>query len=409
MGEKNKHFRKYLIIALLTGFVIISIAFILKQTLTNIYLIKSGNISEKEFVKEVQFEEVLGLMVLPVEIEGETYRFLFDTGATSVISSDLFHKLNLKKKSSINANDSQGNSSELILTQIPVIGIGNIQYKNIGAAVMEFEGIVSCLEIDGIIGNNLMRLVHWKIDNDNRRIIFSDDLQNLITEEYKAINFKTPFLTAEPKVDLSLGAKKTISLLLDTGFNSEISLGENFPPESMKNDKLISVGEVASGVLGANQKISETVTDIRTDLYIQDFIISPSVVFYNSTQKYLLGNQLLKKYNYILDWQNNKIYLQRNNSKETAEVRGFGFGYDFIDNKVEITQIILETPGDHNLKIGDQIINFNNEDWSQMDFDRWCEIRRKSIHDSVNLTIKRDSEILSFSFKEELLLPKKNQ
>ena len=59
----------------------------------------SSNLKEKP-VKEVviDFEDVYGLMVVPVVIEGKTYRFIFDTGAGSTVISKEISELKSFKK-----------------------------------------------------------------------------------------------------------------------------------------------------------------------------------------------------------------------------------------------------------------------------------------------------------------------
>jgi len=52
-----------------------------------------GEVGLKEFHKTVQTEVKLGLIFVPVEIDGEIHRFLFDSGAPFSISQKLQDKM----------------------------------------------------------------------------------------------------------------------------------------------------------------------------------------------------------------------------------------------------------------------------------------------------------------------------
>jgi len=59
---------------------------------------RSGDITFKKEVTEIPFEYRLGLPIINVTINGESYDFLFDTGASNIISQELAKKINAKTK-----------------------------------------------------------------------------------------------------------------------------------------------------------------------------------------------------------------------------------------------------------------------------------------------------------------------
>jgi hypothetical protein len=73
--------------------IIISFYFILFFTITvnaQKYSFKTGSPSPRNYYTEINYEDVNGKIIIPVCIEGETYRFLFDTGAPNLISKALW-------------------------------------------------------------------------------------------------------------------------------------------------------------------------------------------------------------------------------------------------------------------------------------------------------------------------------
>ncbi|MFN6083598.1 MAG: hypothetical protein ACK476_01545, partial [Fluviicola sp.] len=49
------------------------------NTLKLIKVLKKGSVEQKEFKTEIPFEMRLGLVIIPVTINGKTYEFLVDT------------------------------------------------------------------------------------------------------------------------------------------------------------------------------------------------------------------------------------------------------------------------------------------------------------------------------------------
>ena len=62
------------------------------------FIMRSGDITFKKEVTEIPFEYRLGLPIINVTINGESYDFLFDTGASNIISQELSKKINAKTK-----------------------------------------------------------------------------------------------------------------------------------------------------------------------------------------------------------------------------------------------------------------------------------------------------------------------
>lgn len=44
----------------------------------------SVELGKTNFTENISYSDVMGLMIIPVEIEGKTYNFLFDTGAITL-------------------------------------------------------------------------------------------------------------------------------------------------------------------------------------------------------------------------------------------------------------------------------------------------------------------------------------
>src|SRR5690554_1636019 len=141
----------------------------------------SVELDKNGFAENISYNEVMGLIILPVEIDGSVYNFLFDTGAVTMVSSKLTTKLKrINKSEPITIVDASGKENSGDFGILPKLSIGNIDFLNIGVNAIDlsiFEN--KCISIDGIIGANLMRTCFWKIDYVNKKIYISDQKENI--------------------------------------------------------------------------------------------------------------------------------------------------------------------------------------------------------------------------------------
>ena len=136
-------------------------------------LFSSGTWETTNAVEKIPVLFINDLPLISVTINGKDYVFLFDTGAPTVISTEIYEDLNLKPSKKSNINDSQGNSSKQILTSLPEMKLGKATFSNIGCVVIDFDvPELSCYKIQGIVGANQMSSAFWKIDYPNETIFF---------------------------------------------------------------------------------------------------------------------------------------------------------------------------------------------------------------------------------------------
>ena len=94
------------------------------------------------------------MIILKVNISGEEYDFLLDTGAPNVISKELAQKYALSNIFERKFGDSQGQTSDLEMIKLDEISIGGINFLNTGAAVADLKQSkeLGCLQINGFVG-----------------------------------------------------------------------------------------------------------------------------------------------------------------------------------------------------------------------------------------------------------------
>src|SRR5699024_7649472 len=89
----------------------------------------SVKLEESNFTESISYNEVMGVMIIPVKIDGSTYNFLFDTGSITMVSSNLKNKLEAINKSlPFTIEDASGKEESADFGILPELKIGSINF-----------------------------------------------------------------------------------------------------------------------------------------------------------------------------------------------------------------------------------------------------------------------------------------
>ena len=367
-------------------------------------LYNSGSLEVLEFYSEVEFETRLNLIILPVQIRGETYRFLFDTGAPNVISEELNEKLQFKTLGTGSVGDSQGNRNKLGVQKIDTIGIGGVYFLNTAALVADLgQAEIACLEIDGILGANLMRLAYWKIDSENAVITLSTDLDTLLTglDECYTLPFKTS-KTYTPYVSMILNDSLFESITYDTGSGGYLTLRKSV---DLNPDYRLGeyTGYGSTGLYGSQR---DTIRYGRIAINIDGFS-QKGIAEYNTVSvKKLVGMEFLSQFIQIFDWQKNEISLYEDKIAPQIYDR-FPVSPRWIDDVLIVGGLSNDLPSTSlGLNIGDTIGVINEVSYRDADFDAYCELiieamRNKRDTLSIELTNGQKHEFVRVNVSVE--------
>lgn len=94
-----------------------------------------GRSVEKKFYAVVPYEELKSKLIIPVQIEGRTYKFLFDTGAPNLIGHALHDQIKTNEINSVQVKDANDSKRPLQVVEIPMLAIGGVFFKNSPAIV----------------------------------------------------------------------------------------------------------------------------------------------------------------------------------------------------------------------------------------------------------------------------------
>ena len=234
----------------------------------------SVELGNSNFTENIKFIDSLDLIIIPVEISGKSYNFLFDTGSVTMVSPSFRDNLigiNVEDKTRI--SDAAGYKVNSDFSIIPKLSIGNIQFLNVGTNVTDLSIFENrCISIDGIIGANLMRTCFWKIDYDLKIISFSDSKDNVkISNPALKLSFNETF-GGNPKTKFKF-SNYDFWMTWDTGYNNSIQLADSliFKTDSYPNLPIIKGRGMATATLfGENDNLQNQYKAVLDTLFFED-------------------------------------------------------------------------------------------------------------------------------------------
>lgn len=363
---------------------------------------ENGEAELKNPVEKINLTYTNELPFVKVNINGKIYQFLFDSGAPTVISTTIYNELNLKKKHRSKVTDSKKNKQEQIFTVVPEIKVDQIIFKNIGAIVMDLKGIeFECFKIDGIIGANQMAKLFWRISYSENSIEATKDLANFSKEGYETVFSFIPKPQKTPVIKANILDEK-IDLTFDTGFTGTVRISnKEYDPKNTKVKFVETYGTSSVGAFGAGKPESSYYFK-PNEVLLDEQKFEEEIVSTGSSS--LLGNEFLKKFRFIMDWKNNKIYLNKIKNYP-SKLESFGFGYRFIDHKAKV--VLLFNGSNVPLKLDDEILSLNNINLENLDQESVCKYLQDRIEkdlNSITIKVKREGKVLDYMIaKKEYL------
>lgn len=299
-----------------------------------------GSVSPKLFSEEVPIDIQNHLVFVPVTIKGNTYRFLWDTGAPLSISKPLQEKLQFKTLTTGTIKDSDHNKKKVNWVQLDSLHLGKLLFKNHSAFVGDFEAnpILKCLNIDGIIGSNLIRQAVWTIDQDHKHIQINNNSDHLNPETYTVIPFSTN-TQYNMYINASLEKANIKNILVDYGSTGGLSLQEEIFNTIENHDIFNRIytenGKQQSGIIGTAIPFNRKKTYTNSFSWGNTSLKNISVRSGKTTS---IGNQVLAAYELTIDWPEQQLLLKPLKTKlNNSKFSGFKLGFN--NNKTYIQSV----------------------------------------------------------------------
>ncbi len=226
----------------------------------------------------------------------DTLDLIFDTGASIGVLSEE----GSDKKATLNQDKNRFEMSGIVIENSPAV----------------FVNYNGGLRADGVVGYNAFEDKVVEVDYDKGIMVIHDSIENL-PGSYSAIPMKWRGSALHIECILSAGEKKYRELLIfDTGSKWALSMSREFGTKNGLYDHLTKTGtRRAKGVDG---KIIKSNTYTLPGLTIGEISLVNVPIDIELPSdgagfgKNILGNDVLKRFNTILDYRNGIIYLRPN-------------------------------------------------------------------------------------------------
>ncbi len=352
-----------------------------------------GDVPKADYTSEISFSRTLNLIIVEIEMGGEPRRFLFDTGAPMVVSEELAEEFDMKVVTKSDVKDSNGQRKRQEYVKMPAFTLGYQQFGGFTAIVvdLDYSPVIACLEIDGILGANMMRTAFWKIDYEHEKIYFSNYDEFLPEGDAIVLPFRTKS-TFTPVVDLTVDSLTIKNITFDTGSGSGLSISQNLlPPFNAESDAVYpSYGYQTSGIFG-------TVAD--TGYYMQKPItVGKSVIpnmlltVHRRNGKGLLGTAFFDDFDVVLNWKRKRAFLIQRNDSVEMKMNSFGFTLVKQNDQLIVGSVVLGEQADKaGLAFTDRVLKINDIDCSKVSGVQFCRIRSilDETEDPVTITIAK--------------------
>lgn len=370
---------------------------------------EKGTVESDDYYVEIPFKYINGYIFIDIIQNGNTFNFMFDTGAeATVVDRSILEQFDYQGFSETSLDGPLVEDQDVQTIIIKDIKLSKITYSEIGAISidMDFFKEKFCAKVHGIIGNNLMKKSKWQIDYKNEIIRLSNDISKF--------HLKNPKYVLETKLPSKGFGTETIDITIDgltipfdfdTGNGSakivahpgkfkklirKSNAVEFGFPKSDKNYYLIPAKLNIGGVEFSNQLLS----------------LENEVGSLN-----LLGNKFLENFIVTIDWEKHLLYLEPQEEVKQDKLIEYPltFRANYKTNRIEIATGVRRYLKDNKIKEGSiiskvneiNVLNLSDKDFCEFYNGQWKEIKDENI---MKIIILNDGEEKLIVLTKENLL-----
>jgi hypothetical protein len=366
--------------------------------------IQYGGVQKQSFHHSIDVEVINGLIIVPVKIKGSMYKFLFDTGAPNSISTEIQNELDFKIVSKGHIVDSDRSRTKVKYVHMDTLKIGGLPFYDQTAFVGDFteNPLFKCLDIDGIVGSNLMRYCNWTIDYQAKKIMITNE--SIKSDALTKIPFQTDN-QYNLLIELKVGHAKVKNITVDYGSNGSLSIPTKVYHSLQSHDEIKKsfneIGFSQAGLIGNVVELNRQIAFVDTLWLGDEFALISQLT---SNGKGLLGSKILSNWIISIDWTNRNLLLHEKQKTPTAGAHGFGIGYS-TENGVYIQSVIVDGPAHEvGLRPGMKVLSINNIRFNQEV--GFCEIANAFDRSQKTLNISVEDfegKVLSVSTEKTIL------
>lgn len=367
---------------------------------------------QKELLK---FTKARGLIVVSTYLNNKgPYNFILDTGVGLTIITDpkLKDSLDLKYQRKIQVKGlGEGKDIDAYLTPFLKIEIGATIQESASAAILDVDvfdlSSYAGMPIHGLIGYDFFKSFIVRIYYETGFIgIYNSEKSRIIKKGYRVpitIEQNKPYVTV--LIDANDRKKLPLKMIIDTGAGHPISLesenGAAFPlPDKFVIANLgVGLGGNIGGFVGRIDNLKIGKFDIKNPIssfpYYDDVAAKVTTIKRDGS----IGNQLLKRFEIVFDYERSCMYLNPNSSfyepfeHDMSGIELYANGSDL--KRYFVNRIEPFSPADEfGLQKDDEILAINFKPTSTMTMEEIIELFKSKTGRNLFLEVARNKEVL---------------
>lgn len=335
----------------------------------SIFCQKSANLAQQDFLEEIEFEWIRGLIFIPVEIEGKPYRFILDTGGALAISSAIQAQFSFEQVAVANVVGINKLSKKVPYVKVPSVRLGSLEFSNYNAIVSDYsEYPYTCLAADGIIGRDFLRDLILELNLPEKKIKLSDNPVKFNLPKAGEIPVKIQRKTSMPYIKVEVAPFGKEWVVFDSGsddlFSFKTKTIEKLRQKSKFKQHPVETyfGVTSLGSTGIIPKPMAAYTTFIERLRLGDAVMEGFYADLSKRSRSRVGTGLMKYGIITIDYQKKKFYFQPNESIQKARAMkgSMGFLPRYEDGAYIVSALQVGSEAEKKgLKLGDTILQLN--------------------------------------------------
>jgi hypothetical protein len=354
-----------------------------------------------------------GVMVVKAKLNNikDSLNFILDTGSGGIsLDSTTASNLNIKLTPSDTIITGMGNSHKVSFAFNQTLHFPGLSIERLNFHVNDYDVLTSVYgeKVDGIIGYSFFRRYIVKVNFDSSMVEVYSPGEIAYPKNGSLLR---PLFTTLPIQNLSIKDRRKIdfNFYFDTGAGLCFLMSDRFAEDSAillsKRRPMLTQAEGMGGKIQMRVTVVKMLQvgrykfrDVPTYLYSDEF----NVTSYPNVGG-LLGNDLLRRFNLVINYPKREIHLQPNSHfNDPFDYSYTGMAAYFVDGNILVDDIIPGSPAEKAGLFKDDIIisvnnNFSNNIMQYKDI-------LQSAKEKIKIIVRRKGELKQLFIKPKSIL-----